>query len=262
MERVAFLVEASGERISCLLNPEHLDARRVAGVRTRIGGGGVLAGEARADDPLIPTGGGLTEFDLRLLFDVDVANQEAAIPGRSGDASEGGPARMPRYSDVRELTRPLWNLAENAHAVEGYSAVPTVRFIWGKCWNVPCVVLAVAERFERFTPDGMPGRSWLSLRLRRIEDPSPLLPVAEPATPQFEFGDAMLAKERQQESAVEVPSDPEGHPLVRLDEIAARAYGRADLHRLIGEHNQLDDLLGIEGARVLSLPRLDQLGGQ
>lgn len=261
MERVAFLVEASGERISCLLNPEHLDARRVAGVRTRIGGGGVLTGEARADDPLIPTGGGVTEFDLRLLFDVDIANQEAAVPGRLEGGLEAPQKRMPRWNDVRELTRPLWNLAENAHAIEGYSAVPAVRFIWGKCWNVPCVVLTVAERFERFTSEGMPGRSWLSLRLRRIEDPSPLLPAAEPATPQFEFGDAMLAKERHRDSAVERPSDPQGHPLLRLDEIAARTYGRADLHRLIGEHNRMDDLLGLVETRVLSLPRLDQLGG-
>jgi hypothetical protein len=35
MERVAFLLERSGERISCLLNPENLEARRTAGVRTR-----------------------------------------------------------------------------------------------------------------------------------------------------------------------------------------------------------------------------------
>ena len=75
MERVAFLLERSGERISCLLNPENLEARRTAGLRTRQGGGGFLTGVARSEDPLIATGGGVTEYDLHLLFDVEVARE-------------------------------------------------------------------------------------------------------------------------------------------------------------------------------------------
>jgi len=35
MERVAFLVEASGKRIECMLNPESVVIRRQAGVSTR-----------------------------------------------------------------------------------------------------------------------------------------------------------------------------------------------------------------------------------
>ena len=35
MERVAFIVDATGERIDCLLNPETLAVRRQAGVRPR-----------------------------------------------------------------------------------------------------------------------------------------------------------------------------------------------------------------------------------
>ena len=82
MERVTFLIERSGARIACLLNPESLEARRQAGItRRRHSGGGVL-GNPRSDDPLISTGGGITEYDLQLLFDIDVAN-------------EGRPARAP-----------------------------------------------------------------------------------------------------------------------------------------------------------------------
>ena len=44
--------------------------------------------------------------------------------------------------------------------------LPVVRLIWGKRWNLPGVVVAAAERLERFTVDGSPQRSWLRLLLR------------------------------------------------------------------------------------------------
>src|SRR6187551_2204470 len=114
MERVAFLLERSGERISCLLNPENLEARRTAGVRTRLAGGGFLTGVARSEDPLIATGGGITEYDLNLLFDVEVA-REGRPP--KGPEEGQGPAAD---DDVRALTRPIWDLTENAVAADGF----------------------------------------------------------------------------------------------------------------------------------------------
>ena len=36
MERVAFVVESTGERLGCLLNPESLVLRRLAGIRPRL----------------------------------------------------------------------------------------------------------------------------------------------------------------------------------------------------------------------------------
>src|SRR5439155_10422244 len=86
MERVAFLVDATGERIDCLLHPESLEVRRLAGVRTRTSAGGQLVGAGLADDPLLFTGGGRTELVLDLLFDVELV--EAAVAPH----------------DVRELT--------------------------------------------------------------------------------------------------------------------------------------------------------------
>ncbi|GAB3853485.1 hypothetical protein [Dactylosporangium cerinum] len=48
MERVAFIVDATGERIDCLLNPETFDVKRLAGIRASDTG----------DDAVRFTGGG------------------------------------------------------------------------------------------------------------------------------------------------------------------------------------------------------------
>jgi nucleoid-associated protein YgaU len=155
MERVAFLIEESNQRLSCLLNPESLVLRREAGIQARRAGVGPLGGVGLKDDPLLFTGGGRTVLELDLLFDVEL--------GGSSITTE----------DVRDLTRPLWNLAENAAADggEGYMRPPIVRLVWGKSWNIPGVVAAVAERLERFTPAGLPRRSWMRMRLLRLSDP-------------------------------------------------------------------------------------------
>jgi hypothetical protein len=153
MERVAFLIEGAGERIGCLLNPESVVRRRVAGVRARRSVGGPLTGVGLSDDQLIYTGGGTTELNLDLLFDVSVAGSTIAT------------------EDVRDLTGPIWSLAENFPAEDGYSRPPLARFIWGKSWNILGVVAAVAERLEYFTPEGVPRRSWLRMRMLRVAEP-------------------------------------------------------------------------------------------
>jgi len=145
VERVSFLVEETGVRLPCLLNPETLAVRRVAGVRPRRSAAGALTGVELSDDPLLHTGGGRTEVDLDLLFDVSLAG--GSFP----------------TEDVRDLTRPFWNLSENAGA-----GTAQVRFVWGKSWNIPGVVVSVAERLENFTAQGVARRSWLRLRLWRV----------------------------------------------------------------------------------------------
>ena len=152
MERVAFLHEGSRARIGCLLNPECIVLRRHAGVAPRLSAGGLVTGTALTDDPLVHTGGGKTELDLDLLFDVSLAGSSI------------------QSDDVRDLTRPLWELAENQRIAKGYGKPPLVRFVWGKGWNIPGVVVAVAERLECFTSAGVPRRSWLRMRLRRITE--------------------------------------------------------------------------------------------
>jgi hypothetical protein len=153
MERIAFLLEDTGERIDCLLNPESFVIRRIAGVQPRRSIGGPLTGTALTDDPILYTGGGRTELTLDLLFDVSLVTTPTPP------------------EDVRAMTRALWDLAENTDE-SGSGGKPTlVRFIWGKAWNIPAVITAVAERYEHFTPEGVPQRSWLRLRLLRISEP-------------------------------------------------------------------------------------------
>src|SRR5262245_14288498 len=101
MERVAFLLP-SGERIGALLNPESLVVRRTAGLRPRSAVGGAITGGGPTDDPILFTGGGTTELLLELLFDVSLLGSSV------------------QTEDVRDLTQPLWRLAENSVAEGGF----------------------------------------------------------------------------------------------------------------------------------------------
>ncbi len=153
MERVAFLVESTGQRLDCLLNPESVTVRREAGIQQRRVSGGPITGFNVSDSPLIHVGGGSTEIDLDLLFDVSLVSGESTIV------------------DVRELTKPLWDLAENEASSKITSAMPFVWFVWGKFWRIFGVISSVAERLEHFTTEGIPRRSWFRLKMLRVPEP-------------------------------------------------------------------------------------------
>jgi Contractile injection system tube protein len=264
MERVAFLIERTGQQISCLLNPESVVARRNAGLRTRVAGGGIATGVTLSDDPVVATGGGVTELELDLLFDVDLARQltpsvasAAGSPAAASPGSDGAPAEAPLQTDVRDLTRPIWSLAENADGDDGYGAPPVVRMIWGRSWNVPAVVAAVAERLERFSVDGAPQRSWLRLRLRRVSDAPSRGPLREPATPQFETPPLEDANSGEAAPRMELPVDDAGFPGRRLDEIAAERYGDPGAWRFIATINGIDNPLAVGEGLVLRLDGAD-----
>ncbi len=161
MERVAFLIESTGDRLGCLLNPESLVIRRTGGVRSRRSASGQLTGAALADDPLLFTGGGRTEIEFELLFDISLVGSTIET------------------EDVRDLTSPLWDLCENAVEDDGFARPTLARFVWGKSWNIPGIVEAVAERLENFTPDGTARRSWLKMRFVRTGEP--VRPISRPA---------------------------------------------------------------------------------
>ena len=244
MERVAFIVERTGERIDCLLNPDTVVVRRSAGLRTRRTAGGLVTGTRLADDPLLATGGGRTEIELELLFDATIAGEEALPSG-----------------NVQDLTRQLWDLSENAMGDDDYGLPRQVRFVWGKTWNVLALVAAVAERFERFTMTGVPERSWLHLRLAR---------VGEPIAPQAEAPEVVEEAEAATGPLVipEVPEDQltfhevvggDDEPAERLDEIAARYYGEPGLWRAIAVFNSVADPLQVPPPRVLRIPPIDAI---
>jgi Contractile injection system tube protein len=253
MERVAFLLEKTGERIPCLLNPASVVVRRLAGVEPRQGGSGPLTGAALKDNPLLYTGGGMTEILLDLLFDVNL----------SGSQSTAGPAGT--AEDVRDLTQPLTSLAEGSEGDDGYGQVPLVRFVWGKAWNVLGVVAAVAERLEYFTPSGAPQRSWLRMRFVRTDEAAAgdadsldddLSPEDLPDSDDISPNDLRFYQTKGTGSR----PDDDGSSAERLDEIAAQHYGNPSWWRLIASFNNIDDPRKVSAGDVLAIPPASSVG--
>ncbi len=242
MERVAFLLERTGERIACLLNPESLVLRRRAGLRSRQSAGGLVTGAELADDPIFCTGGGTTELTLNLLFDVNVSGSSITA------------------TDVRELTGPLWRLAENIRT-EAETLVSPVRLILGKSLNFRGVVAAVAERLEHFTPDGVPQRAWMRMRMLRVAESAEnieggaLIPPSLPADPSEsppELPDGPLLMHAVSSSAGAEP-EPEAGVSERLDQIAFRYYGDPDCWRVLAWLNGIADPLCLAAGQVLQV---------
>ena len=234
MERVAFIIEASGARVGCLLNPETFEVRRRAGLAFVPEDAGRLAGRRRRDDPVIYTGGGVTELELSLLFDVHLESSQVLHP------------------DVRQHSGPLVALAEGGPE-QGWSEPPLVRFVWGKAWNVLGVVVAVSERLERFTTEGVPQRSWLRLRFRRMDEDVAPAPAEEGPPP------PVLEGLTDRPITDVPPPGPAERELVfrqgdRLDDVAARVYGDPRLWRWIAWVNGLTDPLRVPPGTVLRLP--------
>lgn len=241
MERVAFIVESTGERLNALLNPEHVEVQRVAGVRRRSLAGGRLTGDGLSDDRLIYTGGGLTRLELQLLFDVTLATS----------------TEEERPASVRELTGPFWNLAENQGEREGYGRPPLVRFVWGKSWNVLGVVSAVAERLEYFDTFGAPRRSWLALRLTRVPDQRAATEAGRPADlAELPSTFASAPAEEIVYHEVMGVGDVQGKPRrgEQIDAIAFRYYEDPAYWRFLALYNGLDDPTRLEPGTVLEVP--------
>jgi len=238
MERVAFLVDETGERIDCLLNPESLEVKRLAGVRPRATAGGPLVGAGLADDPLQFTGGGRTELVLDLVFDVEMVES----------------SRQPE--DVRSLTRRLWELSENTSQDHGAGRPPLVRLVWGKTWNVPGVIVAVAERFDAIAATGVPRRSWLRLKLVRVAEPGAAPPASFEEALVDAPGTAPVPGAGAAE-AVQAVGDGQagaGFSGVRVDLLAAEALGDPLDWRRLADHNDLPNPLDVAPGTVLSVP--------
>lgn len=242
MERVAFLIEQTGQRIECLLNPDSVTVTRQAGLRARRSVGGAITGRAATDDSMLATGGGVTRLRLELLFDTSKVS---------------GPKPV---HDVRELTAPLWNLAENSTGDEGQGRPPLVRFVWGKSWNVPGIVCAVAERFECFSASGIAQRSWVSLRFLRVNVPAPL--AATPDIPLDQLASEGLALDPDDDQllvhrvAGEADARGEGPSSERAEQLANHYYGNPAYWRMLATFNGIDDPARLDTGMVLKVPPL------
>ncbi|MDY7227263.1 hypothetical protein [Hyalangium rubrum] len=245
MERVAFLLEPSGERIGALLNPETLVIRRTAGLRPRRSLGGAVTGGGPMDDALLFTGGGSTELLLELLFDVSLLGSSI------------------QTEDVRDLTQPLWRLAENSVEERGFGRPPRVRVVWGKRINEPGVVASIAERLEHFTTSGAPRRSWLRMRLLRVDEASSeAKPPPLPAGLTAEQVTERLPPESFEAHEVLGAGGSPGQPPVagqRLDELAHQYYGDPALWRLVASLNGIADPMQVPAGTVLRLPSASAL---
>jgi contractile injection system tube protein len=243
MDRAAFLLEDTGERIGCLLNPESVIVRRAAGIARRERSTGPLGGVMLSDDPLIFTGGGRTEVSMQLLFDVGLAGSSITT------------------EDVRALTGPMWELAENATIEGQYGKPPLVRLIWGKAWNIPGVITHVAEQLEQFSSGGAPRRSWMTvrflrvaepdLRVRPIENPEALIPDPDTVA-EISAGEEDVRIHEVRSSSPPDDPDPRGAS-ERLDELAHRYFGDAGLWRFIAAINDVDDPMHLQAGRLLRI---------
>lgn len=237
MQRVAFLIDETGQRIGCLLNPNSVVVSRSAGVRTRTAAAGQLTGSTLMDDPLVFTGGGRTELDLELLFDITLSDRTAEL-----------------YSDVRELTRPLVMLAENTERARGVRRPPLVRFMWGTAWNFPGIIVAAAERLEHFDAEGVPRRSWVTLKLSRVADPTEELFREFPDPPPPGTTVDLDAEPAGVVTTSGDGGEAGGFAGVRPDLVAAQALGNPLSWRLIAVYNDLDDPLRVPPGTVLRIP--------
>jgi hypothetical protein len=218
--------------VDCLLNPETVQVTRLAGVRHRGAATGQITGAGLADDPLLFTGGGRTELLLDLLFDVDLVEAPT------------------RPADVRTLTRRLWLLAENSAEDRGAVRPPLVRFVWGKSWNMPGVIVAMAERFDAFDPAGAPRRSGLRLKMVRVAE------SAAQAVAGFEeelAAPARPAGAPAGATAVQAVGDGTSEG-VRFDLLAAEALGSPLEWRELAEYNQVADPMRVPAGAVLAVP--------
>jgi len=259
MDRALFVMENDNSHLPCLLNPEGVTVQRTAGVRLRALGSGPIVSDGSSHDSLLYTDGGRTELTLDLLFDVSLVSGIAESAG-----SDATP--HPALDDVRDLTRPLMQLAQSNMRGGAEKSAAFARFIWGKAWNLRGLVLAIAERLECFTDAGVPQRSWL--RMRFVVVPEDAEQAQESKGPAGELP-VLLDEEKKID-----PEEVLGHfPLSdavtssgdssseRLDEIAYSRYGNPALWRLIAAFNGIDDPLADHSGRLLLVPPASAAGG-
>ena len=234
------MIEPEDHRISCLLNPETVLIRRNAGIRVRESLGGPLSGTGPGDASLLFTGDGHTWIELELLFVVN-------LPGSSL-----------RTRDVRNLSGIFFTLAENSREIQGVSRPPLVRLVWEKSWNIPGVITHVAERLDCFSAAGVPARSWLKLRMRRVS-----VEPGEPKVPYNWLNDLETSQaivERLESGDVSPGDRDVSVPFTeRLDLLAHRFYGNPALWRFIAALNRIDDPLEMGVTQTLRIPSLSDL---
>ena len=152
---------------------------------------------------------------------------------------------------------PLWRLTENGDAGTPTPGPPVVHFIWGAAWNIPCIAMSVAERFDQFAADGSPRRSWMRIHLRRTQLPT----RAESATdlPMVTRPPSVGAAGDAEQPESVVLTDPTSSS--RPDLLCDKLYGDLRLLRPLLSFNNIDDFWSLEPGRTLVTPPPSMLKG-
>jgi len=228
---------------------------------------------------MIYVGGGVTDLKLNLLFDVDLLARSSPSFSQAPDfrtnlqapptealtplsaPAEGAPTggnevtRTPApaslaVADVRELSGPLWRLTENGAGDALSDGPPVVHFIWGAAWNVPCIAISVAERFDQFSSDGTPLRSWVRIHLRRTR-----LPARTARVPDLSISPQRTSGGGRSEASLPdsvILTDPTSSS--RPDLVCDSVYGDLRLLHPLLKFNNIDDFWSVEPGQTLMTP--------
>jgi hypothetical protein len=166
------------------------------------------------------------------------------------------------------MTRPIWALAENSADVDRQRRPPSVRFVWGRAWNVPGIVTEVAERFDRFAADGSPLRSWMRLVFVRVgqsadeeggenDELARRLPPVDLTAPPVDalavYGDGSTDRSARAAGGGRIVTEV---PPGELGRLSMEAFGTPLLWKALLEYNRIDDPAHFTGP--LAVPPLGE----
>jgi nucleoid-associated protein YgaU len=120
-------------------------------------------------------------------------------------------------------------------------AAPRVRVLWGHGLSFKGVAESVQRKVTLFDTDGKPLRAVVTLAFREYR------------TLEEQLKELNLQSTDQTKIAVVRAGD-------RLDVIARREYGDADLWRQLAAHNRVEDPRRLSPGAMLEIPPREQLG--
>ncbi|GIK28269.1 MAG: hypothetical protein IT298_15765 [Chloroflexi bacterium] len=127
--------------------------------------------------------------------------------------------------DVRSFTQPLWKMAlidtTNVDSA-GKGSPPPVAFEWGDLY-FKAIIKQITEKFQLFSPEGIPIRSLVTISLQQYIDETDVPPQVA----------AAMAAEQSQTTQF-----TEGE---RLDNVAAQNGGDPSDYRTVAENNNIDN---------------------
>jgi hypothetical protein len=154
------------------------------------------------------------------------------------DTSESGSG--PLLKSVKDLTDAFYKLVLQDYDTH---APPVCRFEWGQQNAFVCVVESIDRKFLLFSPDGVPLRARLTVKMREYQTVKDMVAKLGSA----DHTKARVLKRRE-----------------RLDQISSREYETPAEWRRIADENQIENPRRIVPGTVLKIPpmRLDSVTGR